>query len=286
MKSRLALLVVPFLALACTDAEQATLIAPEPSVIESSGTLTSPRGDAAVVAGGGDCTLNGVTQAGETITGTKNADIIDCSGSSTGHTINGGGGNDIIIGSALADIISGGASNDNINGGGGDDILCGGVCDSPAASLGVYDSPHVSPLVRFAAPGSVMFMRAGVEGLGPQFHAAHPPCEAHKKDDPGCDGGGGNDTKGGSGNDIIDGGEGNDTINGGSGDDILHGGPGNDNIFGGNHADLLYGDDGDDILKGSHHNDALDGGTGNDECDGGAGKDTADATCETISNVP
>jgi len=29
------------------------------------------------------------------------------------------------------------------------------------------------------------------EGLGPQFHAAHPACEGHKKNDPGCNGGGG-----------------------------------------------------------------------------------------------
>ena len=270
MKSRLALLAVPFLALACTDAEQATLIAPERSVIET-GTLTSPGGDAAVAA-------NVIPCVGGTITGTKKADIIDCSGSSVGVTISGGGGNDIIIGSAFADIISGGASNDIIYGGGGDDILCGGVCDSPAAS--------VSPLDRFAALGSVMFTRGGVEGLRPQFHAAHPPCTGHKKNDPGCDGGGGNDTKGGSGNDEIWGEGGNDTINGGSGDDELHGGLGNDNIYGGNHADLLYGDEDDDILKGSHHNDALDGGAGEDDCDGGAGNDTANATCETIINVP
>ncbi len=279
MKSRLALLAVPLLALACTDAEQATLL--EPPSVSADVTISA-------YADGDGCILSeGVTQVGVTITGTKNADIIDCSGASTGgYTISGGGGNDIIIGSAFADIISGGASNDNINGGGGDDILCGGVCDSPAASLGVYDSPAVSPLVRFAAPGSVMFVRGGVEGLGPQFHAAHPPCEAHNKNDPGCDSGGGNDTKGGSGNDIIDGGEGNDTIIGGSGDDILHGGPGNDILNGGNHSDMLYGDEGDDILHGSHHNDTLDGGAGNDDCDGGAGKDTADASCETISNVP
>jgi len=31
------------------------------------------------------------------------------------------------------------------------------------------------------------------EGLGPQFHAAHPACEGHKKNDPGCNGGGGGD---------------------------------------------------------------------------------------------
>ncbi len=242
MKSRLALLAVPFLALACSDAEQATLL--EPPSVSKDVTISA-------YADGDGCTLNGVTQVGVTITGTKNADMIDCSGSSTGHTINGGGGNDIIIGSAFADIISGGASNDIINGGGGDDILCGGVCDSPAASLGVYDSPAVSPLVRFAAPGSVMFMRAGVEGLGPQFHTGHEgDCLKHNKNDPGCDGGGGNDTKGGSGN------------------------------------DLLYGDDGNDILNGSHHNDTLDGGAGTDDCDGGAGKDTADASCEIISNVP
>ena len=220
----------------------------EPNAV-SEGTLTSPRGDAAVVANakgllksgaqvtsaeGGGCTLNGVPRNGQTITGTKNADIIDCSGASAGHTINGGGGNDIIIGSAYADTISGGGSNDNINGGGGDDILYGGVYTSPAASS------------------------LGKKGGG----------------DDDTKGGGGNNPKGGSGSDTVDGGPGNDTIVGGSGQDNLHGGDGNDEINGGNHADSLFGDAGNDILEGSHHNDALDGGDGIDDCDGGAGKDT------------
>ena len=125
------------------------------------------------------------------ITGTKKADIIDCSGSPVGVTISGGGGNDMITGSPYADISSGGASNDIIDGGGGDDILCGGVCDSPAASS--------SPLDRFGALGSVIFKRGGVDGLQPQFHSAHLMCEAHNKNDPDCDGGdggGGNETKG------------------------------------------------------------------------------------------
>ena len=41
-------------------------------------------------ADGDGCDVSeGVTHVGETITGTRNADIIDCSGSSTGHMING-----------------------------------------------------------------------------------------------------------------------------------------------------------------------------------------------------
>ena len=195
---------------------------------------------------------NVIPCVGGTITGTKKADIIDCSGASTGVTVSGGGGNDIIYGSPNADIISGGASNDIIYGGGGDDNLCGGVCDSPAASL--------SPLDRITALGSVTFTRGGFEDLTPLF--APRPCVP---DDPRgrCNDGGGNDTKGGSGNDKSWG-------------------------EGGNHADLLYGDDGADILEGSHHNDALDGGAGTDVCDGGADTDVdeASASCESISNVP
>lgn len=218
--------------------------APEPSVIESSDLRSSGRlGSPAQVThlSDGGCLLSaGVEHVGETITGTSDADTIDCSGASTGHTINAGGGDDIIIGSAFADIISGGGSNDEISGGGGDDILYGGVYDSPAASaLGIYGRHDPSYLVMFGGKG-----------------------------------GGGNKPKGGSGSDVIDGGEGNDTINGGSGEDILRGGPGNDYIYGGNHSDQLFGEDGDDILEGSHHGDSLDGGAGTDECDGGAGKDT------------
>ena len=57
-------------------------------------------------AGGDGCQLTpGVKHVGDTITGTKKADTIDCRGSSTGHTISGGGGDDIIYGSNYIDII-------------------------------------------------------------------------------------------------------------------------------------------------------------------------------------
>jgi Ca2+-binding RTX toxin-like protein len=199
-------------------------------------------------AGDDDCIVSdGVTHSGNTITGTRKADTIDCRGASSGHIISGGGGGDIIYGSDHIDIISGGAKNDTIYGEGGDDTLCGGVCDSPAASsitsgadgdgilyVGAYDA--TSP-AKFAALGSFAF------------------------------------TKGGSGNDIIFGGAGNDTIIGGSGDDELYGDGGDDFISGGNHDDVLYGGDGVDELYGGHHNDTLNGEDG-EVCVGGSGNDT------------
>lgn len=78
----------------------------------------------------------------------------------------------------------------------------------------------------------------------------------------------------------------NDLILGSAGDDIIRGMPGNDCILGGGGNDAIDGSQGDDILLGGPGDDGLRGGPGTDICYGGPGTDTADATCETIYEVP
>jgi Ca2+-binding RTX toxin-like protein len=72
----------------------------------------------------------------------------------------------------------------------------------------------------------------------------------------------------------IDGRGGNDTVIGGNLADTLHGGAGDDTVSGSHGNDALFGDDGADKLNGEDGNDMLDGGSGNDVLDGGWGSDT------------
>ena len=67
----------------------------------------------------------GVTQEGDTITGTSGNDTIDCSSATTGKTITGGDGNDTITGGLGNDYIDGGPGNDTITGGPANDCLYG-----------------------------------------------------------------------------------------------------------------------------------------------------------------
>ncbi|MEX2129695.1 MAG: type I secretion C-terminal target domain-containing protein [Xanthobacteraceae bacterium] len=69
---------------------------------------------------------------GVAIAGTKNANVFDFSGLNAVTDvpyIDGGKGNDTIIGSNFADELRGGANNDTLNGGGGDDRLVGGAAN-------------------------------------------------------------------------------------------------------------------------------------------------------------
>ena len=76
---------------------------------------------------------------------------------------------------------------------------------------------------------------------------------------------GGNDTVlGGSGNDTLYGGDGADSLSGGMGDDRMFGDAGSDTLLGGAGADSLFGGDGDDRLTGGAGADSLSGGLGND----------------------
>ncbi len=87
-------------------------------------------------------------------------------------------------------------------------------------------------------------------------------------DEPGVDGG--------PGNDIIYGGAEADTLHGGDGDDIIFGGAGDDVITGGPGDDILNGGVGADTINGQEGNDLIRGGDGADSLSGGGGWDVAD----------
>lgn len=73
--------------------------------------------------------------------------------------------------------------------------------------------------------------------------------------------------------DVIDAGDGSDFVDAGYGNDEIRGGNGFDTIFGGFGADLILGGAGNDMLSGQAFSDQIFGGDGNDLINGGFGND-------------
>jgi hypothetical protein len=114
---------------------------------------------------------------------------------SSGLTINGSAGDDVIIGSAGADVLIGGAGNDDLHGKGGNDTLRGGDGDDKLSGGSGDDDLQGG---------------SGNDSL---------------------QGDGGNDSlQGGSGADCLEGGSGDDVLIGGLGADQLAGGEGSDSF--------------------------------------------------------
>ena len=81
------------------------------------------------------------------------------------------------------------------------------------------------------------------------------------------------DVAAGAGDDVFSGGDEVDRFDGGAGQDVANAGAGNDTLAGGDGNDLLVGDVGDDTISGDAGDDQLSGGDGTDHLDGGAGTD-------------
>lgn len=78
---------------------------------------------------------------------------------------------------------------------------------------------------------------------------------------------------GGGGDDHIDGDDGDDWVWAGEGDDMVKGGMGDDVIHGADGGDRLWGEDGDDQMYGEDDDDSMWGGDGDDLLVGGGGVD-------------
>jgi Ca2+-binding RTX toxin-like protein len=208
-----------------------------------------------------------------------------------GITLNGGSGNDYLSADAILnggdgdDTLVGGAGNDTINGGNGNDtiVLSTGndIVDGGAGfDKIVYQGDNGANTLGLAQAGNVITVSGMITGT----------TTVTSVDEIDINGNGGDDTitmvatggyvstiDGGAGNDTIDatgstvgltllGGLGNDVLTGGSGDDVLDGGAGNDTLNGGAGNDTISGGDGNDTI-------AVDTTTGIDTIDGGAGAD-------------
>ena len=145
------------------------------------------------------------------------------------YTMEGGPGQDQLLGGEKTDTIEGGAGNDALSGLAGDDTADGGegsdVVDGDGRSVG--------------QPGAMG--NDTVRGGG---------------DDDEVYGGGGADTVAGDGGD--------DTLAADDGDDVVEGGAGDDNATGGAGADAMDGGAGEDFVSGNQGPDTQAGGTGAD----------------------
>lgn len=142
----------------------------------------------------------------------------------------GGGGNDELIGSPLADLLIGNGGNDTLIGARGNDTLIGGR--------------HQDRL--FGDDGDDVLV--GMSGRDTLV------------------GGAGNDSlDGGDGSDGLSGNDGADVLTGGRDSDTLFGNAGNDSLFGGGGRDTVVGGSGSDFVKGNAGVDTLVGGTGHDD---------------------
>ncbi|WP_374383083.1 DUF5801 repeats-in-toxin domain-containing protein [Dongia sp.] len=196
-------------------------------------------------------------------------------GTASGNTIDGQGGNDRLDGLGGIDNLTGGSGDDYIDGGAGADIMNGGtgndrfVVDDAGDSVNENagegtDTVFASVTYTISDTDVEDLVLTGTSDINGTGNSSANDLYGNS---------GANTLTGGDGADNIDGGSGHDTLNGDAGNDNLFGGLGNDTLNGGNDQDTLLGGDGNDILNGGAGNDVLSGGIGADKFDGGAGND-------------
>ena len=231
-----------------------------------------------------------------TVTGGTGANRIDLSAVQPAKFVNlsrvnvdGGAGNDTLIGSGLNDSLVGGAGNDSLLGGGGNDLLDGQAgLDTLTGGVGndTLDGGIGVDLLVESTDVNVVLTSSQMIGLGTdavrnlESAKLTGGTSANRFDAAGFTGtvtligNAGNDTLiGGSANDLLQGGDGADSIQGNAGNDIIDGGTGHDTLLGGDGNDTLTGGAGDDALAGGLGNDKLTGDLGNDTLLGAAGND-------------
>ncbi len=201
--------------------------------------------------------------------------------------IDGGAGNDILLGQGGADEIYGGSGDDKMWGDdrdigdtpvdiAGDDYLDGGDGNDYLEGGGRADT-------LFGGDGAdILFGDGPLQNVPGAFQGADY-LDGEAGDDQLVGGGNDDELFGGTGNDQLWGdGAGSDVE--AQGQDYLDGENGNDTLIGGGNNDELYGGDGNDLLRGddaianlatsAHGNDFLSGGAGNDTLLGDGGDDT------------
>lgn len=200
----------------------------------------------------------------------------------TSLDLDGGEGNDLLIGSDGIDVLRGGAGNDTLVGGRGNDIKLGEAGDD----LLIWNNGDGSDLME-GGEGRDTVQINGANDAGDSFRVdpngdrvrfRRTNLGLFSLDIATTEN---LDVNGQGGSDVIigavglanlisldfDGGEGNDLLIGGDGIDVLRGGAGNDTMLGNRGNDIVLGEAGDDLL-------ILNDGDGSDFLEGGDGDDT------------
>jgi Ca2+-binding RTX toxin-like protein len=150
--------------------------------------------------------------------------------------LEGGAGNDILIGGSGADYIYGGEGDDLSEGGSGRDDMSDSVGND---------------ILRGGADGDWMYDYYGNDTI--EGGAGDDYIEGWR----GAAGEGTNVFRGDAGDDIIYDGSGTDTLEGGTGDDLLEGSAGNDTLDGGNGNDRLSDNQGTNLIRGGAGDDTI-----------------------------
>ena len=216
----------------------------------------------------------GATDDGIDLRGVTRAEWTGLAASTTPMTITMGGGNDTVIGTEFADVITPGNGNDNVNGNAGDDAM---VWNPGEASDVMTGGDGTDTVVDNGGGVDEQFVIKPKDGDPTRVDASrinNPftlDIQAEKLQ---VNGNGGNDSitgnpgVGGLTKTEMNGGDGNDVLVGTDGDDVQKGGGGNDTVTGAKGNDDMAGDDGDDTL-------IWNPGDGSDKFEGGAGNDIA-----------
>ena len=205
----------------------------------------------------------------------------------------GGQGDDVIEGEAGDDSLFGGSGNDRIEGGSGHDSMGGGSGGDTLIGNTGRDSMNGSAgKDRLIGSGGADHIEGGNGRDNISGNGGNDTVMAGLGNDVVTGGRGddelygqeGNDNVIGAGdNDMVVGGEGNDSVAGGQGDDTIHGDAGDDLVNGGSGADILMGGDDNDTVLGSNGFDILFGGSGMDSMAGGSGGDIVLSGGTTLS---
>src|SRR5262245_379004 len=246
-------------------------------------TGTGGADDITVGCEGGNVTVNQTDPSGGPVAGTGLHRILVSAGDGPDHasladvthsvfgglgnvSVDGEGGDDTLIGSALGDVLSGGGGSDDLRGGEGADEL---IPEAGASEVAGGDGRDTLSL---RGNTSWTVTNGQVQRSTPYEQTTLGSVETVEI----VLGAGDNFVSGASfsGSLVLDGRGGNDLFDTGRGRDLLKGGGGNDRLESGGGADRLLGQGGDDFLFGEAGNDELDGGPGGDGCNGGTGADS------------
>ena len=164
------------------------------------------------------------------------------------NILNGGGGNDYLVGDAGDDHLRGGTGTDNLRGGQGNDVYYVDVLgDEVYEEVGEGDDSVVATGSFSLREGSEIEGLFAVEGTDPVTMSGNEFAQSLYGNN------GANVLNGGGGNDYLVGYDGNDHLRGGTGADNLRGGTGNDTYYVDDAADAVFEDagQGDDLVLAS-----------------------------------
>jgi Ca2+-binding RTX toxin-like protein len=186
------------------------------------------------------------------------ADFFDGRGGRQASVVDGGQGNDSLLGGASddwltgvsgADSITGGAGNDLLDGGDGADTIRGDAgADTLSGGVGaadLVDYSYSTGAVWVDLPNSEATGGDGHDDVITGFEGAQGSGHADTLTGDGA----ANRLAGGAGRDVLTGGLGNDTLLGQAGADSIAAGQGADTLAGGNGADTLVGGAGNDRFQ-------------------------------------